>query len=435
MLINPFTPSEIASQPDDFFGRRLELQELERSLMQGSVAIQGAIGIGKSSLLARVRLTMEGFGSTCNSISAVSTGHKDIKDIDEAARLVLESFADVDETSNKIKLSIGKILEIESAEVCRYFVKGRHLAGLIKFMDKVNMDMILSDQQYLILAIDEADKCPIPLARFIRALTTHIQQLGIKRVRFVLAGVNPYFQKMVDEDPGINRFFYKKMTLSPMEQSDAYELLETKFHHVKEASEQNGIELSIDPTVIDRIVNLSGGHPHILQLMGSFVVENENQDSDGVIDSRNLANSLITICYEDRSHAYKSIIHFLEVHNRYDKLMQLFEVASSSFPTRIDRQFALSATDEETLEWFVDHNLLTILPDDYYGLTDEFLRIRMIMDEELQNQPDIEKGLIGEGAIRKLPYRQFDDDYRDEYVPAYGFEDELVEDDEFGKGE
>ena len=47
MLFNPFTPSEIASDPDDFFGRNEELRLLERSIQQGSVVIQGPVGIGK----------------------------------------------------------------------------------------------------------------------------------------------------------------------------------------------------------------------------------------------------------------------------------------------------------------------------------------------------------------------------------------------------
>ena len=33
MLNNPFTPTEIAAQPEDFFGRRAEVEILERSLM------------------------------------------------------------------------------------------------------------------------------------------------------------------------------------------------------------------------------------------------------------------------------------------------------------------------------------------------------------------------------------------------------------------
>jgi hypothetical protein len=46
MLLNPFTPTEIASLPDDFYGRADELVILERSLQLGSVVIHGPMGIG-----------------------------------------------------------------------------------------------------------------------------------------------------------------------------------------------------------------------------------------------------------------------------------------------------------------------------------------------------------------------------------------------------
>ena len=110
MLLNPFTPSEIASAPEDFFGRTYELRTLERSLRQGSVAIQGAIGIGKSSLLARARLLMEGFHSSNRAKSVIAVGDKDVKTIDEAARLVLESFVHVDERQRDYS-TIGQRLE------------------------------------------------------------------------------------------------------------------------------------------------------------------------------------------------------------------------------------------------------------------------------------------------------------------------------------
>ncbi|HET6975566.1 MAG TPA: hypothetical protein VFI24_04535 [Pyrinomonadaceae bacterium] len=112
MLLNPFTPSEIASAPDDFFGRAEELRTLERSLRQGSVAIQGAIGIGKSSLLARARLLMEGFSSDHKSRSVMAVGDRDIKTIDEAARLLLEGFVRVDEQHKKVKFKLGSFLKL-----------------------------------------------------------------------------------------------------------------------------------------------------------------------------------------------------------------------------------------------------------------------------------------------------------------------------------
>ena len=124
MYRNPFTPSEIAGSPDDFFGRRDELKTFERSIRQGYVAIQGPIGIGKSSLLARARLLMEGFESDHNATSVVAVGHKNIQTIDDAARLMLESFSVVDETNSKIRFKVGSLLEIESGELRRYFAEG-----------------------------------------------------------------------------------------------------------------------------------------------------------------------------------------------------------------------------------------------------------------------------------------------------------------------
>src|SRR5947209_6148500 len=213
MLLNPFTPSEIASAPEDFFGRTYELRTLERSLRQGSVAIQGAIGIGKSSLLARARLLMEGFHSSNRAKSVIAVGDKDVKTIDEAARLVLESFVHVDERQRKVKFKLGSVFEIESAEICKYFTEGRHLAILKRIVEEDYLRRLLSQHDLLILAVDEADKCPIPLARLIRSVVTHTQQQSVKRVRFIVSGVSPFFQDMVNEDQGISRFIYKTITL------------------------------------------------------------------------------------------------------------------------------------------------------------------------------------------------------------------------------
>jgi ABC-type histidine transport system ATPase subunit len=183
MLTNPFAPSEIVSEPHEFFGRSDELRTLERALQQGSVAILGAIGIGKSSLLARARLLMEGLDSPHQSRSVVAVGDRDVKTVDNAARLLLESFTHVDEAQHKLTLNIGPILQIESGELCRNFVEGRHLAVLKRLVEKENLSLILSDKEFLLLAIDEADKCPVALARLIRAIATHTQQQGVKGVQ------------------------------------------------------------------------------------------------------------------------------------------------------------------------------------------------------------------------------------------------------------
>lgn len=409
MLLNPFTPSEIAGHPEDFFGRVEELRVTERSIMQGSVAIQGGIGIGKSSLLSRIMLLMEGFDSSHKSKSMVAVGDKGIKTIDDAARLLLEAFIHVDEANNKLKINLGPVLEIESSELCKYFATGRHLAALKRILEKEYLGMMLGDTNYLLLAIDEADKCPVPIAGLIRSITTHVQQIGIKNVRFILAGVSPYFQTMVEEDQGIRRFFYKVIDLLPMPEDEATELVETKLEQVIKDAEKKKLKLVVEPSVIRRIVALSGGHPHILQLMGSHLVEHENENPDGFMDSEDLVTSLRAICYEDRAHVYAAAIHMLELYDKLDTLKELLNIASATLtlPTRIERNKAVEIAGEEALEWFVNSNILVPAPAHEYRLMDEFLRIRMILDEAEKDAESLEERLIKQGSVG----RNIDDEF------------------------
>lgn len=382
MLRNPFTPTEIATEPTDFFGRSDELATLERSLVQGSVAIQGPLGIGKSSLLARGLHAMEGFATDHSAKSVVAVGDRDTNSIDKAARLVLHSLIDVDETQKRIKFKIGSLFEHESAEIVRNFVEGRDLAVLKRLVEREYVNSLLTNDKYLILAIDEADRCPVPIARLVRSVVTHTQQQGVKRVRFLLAGVRPFFQEMVNEDPGVSRFFYETITLEPLSAQESTELVESKLTQAADWAEADGISLRVDPIVITSVVALSGGHPHLLQLLGSHLIAHEDEDPDGIIDTRDLGTSLRRICYKDRARVYDSTIHELDVHGHLETLQRLLELARRGFPTLINRRTAAEAVTPEAIHWLTEHNVIGIRNEEHYGLIDEFLRIRMLMDSE-----------------------------------------------------
>ncbi len=152
---------------------------------------------------------MEGFGSHHRARTVVAVGDKDVKTVDDAAQLLLECFMQVDEAHKKVAFKLGSVFEIESADICRNFATGRHLASLKRVVEREFLDSLLNDRELLLLAVDEADKCPVPLARLIRSISTHTQHQGVKRVRFLLAGVSPFFRKMVTEDSGVGRFFIR----------------------------------------------------------------------------------------------------------------------------------------------------------------------------------------------------------------------------------
>lgn len=396
MLINPFTPAEIASSPDDFFGREKELSEAKRALSKGSVSIQGQIGIGKSSLLARTRLEMEGFGTEHSAISIFAVGDKDITTADQLARTLLEDMVEVDEKQKKVAFKLGSIVEIGSSEIYRNFIEGRNVAALLRLLEQKNREQLLAGRELLLITIDEADKCPGVIARLIRQITTYTQQRGIRGVHFLMAGVSPFYQQMLAEDAGISRFVYRTIMLTPMDDADATELIETKLGLVAANARKQGIPLEVDPGVVPRIVSLSGGHPHLLQLLGSYLIENENENPDGLVDSEDLVTGLRRICYEDRAQIYDSTLHKLDIEGKLEAFRKLMLIAPSKFPTRIPQPDAIKIVDSNTLHWFFENNLFSVEPDGSYRLLDEFLRIRLMMDGAVEEEQDsrIEQRLL-----------------------------------------
>lgn len=406
MLKNPFTPSDIASAPDDFFGRSEELQIVKASLRMGCVAIHGPIGIGKSSLLSRAVLELEGFGGESLAQAVTVTAYKDVTNIDQAARHILEALVNIDEAEKKVTFKVGSLFEHQSAEVTRNFVEGRHLAALQKLLGRESLKLALKNDQMLIIAIDEADKCPVPLAQLVRVVTSDAQLAGVKSIRFLLAGVSPFYERMLAEDRGIGRFVYRTISLDPMTAEDAVDLLQTKLDSVVEDAQKSGISIEIADDVIPRVVALSGGHPHVLQLLGSYLVEHEDQDPDGVIDSKDLLNSLSRVCYQDRAQAYDATLHMLTLENKLEDLQKLLALTAGRFPTRIPRTGAVEGVGPDVLKWFVDRDILSLSSSSsaHYGLVDEFLHVRLMLDSEQseQGKEALEASIVQQVSIEEF---------------------------------
>lgn len=396
MLINPFTPSEIASEPNEFFGRANEIHLLERALQQGSVVIQGPIGIGKSSLLSHIRLLMEGFSSKHKSISFIAVGNKDITSLDDAARLILESFVFIDERQNKVAFKLGNLCEFGSTEIITYFKEKRHLAILKQLVQNEYINMLLNDSEYLLIAIDEVDKCPIPIAQVIRNIVTHTQQMGVKRLRFIITGVSPFFDEMVKEDAGINRFFYKKITLQQLSPIDALELVDSKFSLIINEAKKNDLMIEIEEDLSNKIVQLSGGHPHLVQLLGSHVVERENSNPDNKISKTDLLDSLRKICYEERGTVYETTLHLIEVYGMKEEFQDFILSLPANYPTLINKDDLLDKFTAEQIHTLLYHNILSQPLSQQYGLVDEFLRTRILFDsiENMERIREAETGII-----------------------------------------
>lgn len=406
MLINPFTPSEIAAGPDQFFGREKELREIQGALPVGSVMIQGPIGIGKSSLLARALDEM----AADNCDARVVVADAEVESVEQLARTILDALIDLPDEGGRFKLKFGvklgfaePTIEVESKDALKDLRSGRSLAALKKILEVDHRRRRAANKSLLVIGIDEADKSPQSIARLVRSVWTHCQQVGVKDVRFAIAGVSPLHQRMVDEDRGVERAFNRIMTLAPMSGDETDELLWAKFTAVIEDAKSRDVEINLEPDVIDRIVALSGGHPHIVQLLGSHIVQHENANPDGLLSVTDLVGVLQRVCYEDRRATYAATLHRVEMAGHLAALTTLLnrgELLDEGFPTRIYRQGATEAVGAAVLQWFVEHDILVPLSSDEYGLVDEFLRVRMALDAEKPAlRADVERELAAKGRL------------------------------------
>jgi hypothetical protein len=104
---------------------------------------------------------------------------------------------------------------------------------------------------------------------------------------------------------------------------------------------------------------------------------------------------------------YASTLHRLENAGKLSSLQKLvgagpdgLGIASAKYPTVIPRQLALDTIGELDLQWLVERDILVPLSDLEYGLLDELLRVRIILDAARpEMRAQIEQRLLEEGRM------------------------------------
>src|SRR5262249_11410306 len=158
-----------------------------------------------------------------------------------------------------------------------------------------------------------------------------------------------------------------------LQSHEARDLVETKFRTVVEQSQKTGLNVHIHPKVPEGIVRLSGGHPHVIQLLGSYLIQHENMNPDDVIDAKDLAGAIRRICYDDRGDIYTKIIESLETVDLLRPLMSMLASAKSKHPTLIIRKDAREVVGDDVLTEFIKRDIFVRVGPDKLRLVDEFL--------------------------------------------------------------
>jgi hypothetical protein len=394
MLPNPFTPSRIANKPQEFFGREAELFEVPRVIRQGSIVIDGPIGIGKSSLASQIMLEIE----SSNGKPALGTVYsmicsRSMKTPEDVAARLLAELTESEERTKKTKFLLPKFFEIE-------YTKANKPADVSRSL-RVIRDLLAAaaaeHDRLIVVVLDEADKCASAIAQFMRIILTgaELDQSGLDRIRFIISGISPFYSEMIREDAGIARFVYQRYSLTPFGVDEAIVFLEQKFRLVLDSEDAVNMNLQVDDALYEHIARVTGGHPHLLQLVGSYVIDHEESNPDTFLDKRDLVGCFNRVCFQTRGPVYEQMLHGFEADGHLESLKMLFSAAESKCPTIITTKRASDVVENEVGQYFIAKGLLSFDSAlNTYRLNDEFLRIRMLLDDPTTNPRELEKALL-----------------------------------------
>lgn len=387
-LKDPFWTSGIVNLVEQFWGREAELEDIEENIRRSGITISGTVGIGKSSLMSMMRLHLEGFGVDVKCVSMVVMCSKGDEPWQLAKKLHNYFKDDFTKTTSERGLDLKGF---------KYTVKKEELAltkdDFIQSVDANIAELSKRDTiDFILLCFDEAHKCPAALASLVRELKEKWEHAGVNKVRFITAGIGAYHEHIYREDTGIGRAFQNRIHLKPWNESDTRSFLHEKLSLVVAQSKESGIPVSVRGSKghdLDEIIyGLSGGHPFLTQLLGSYLIRHENKNPDDVLSPKDLSGAMEEICSVTREAEYKEMIELLEIGGVDEVYESLIYAIEHHSPSRIPKKKIGKILGDDSLKWFVENGFLFDNGRGEFQLTDELLRVKVMFDENSDSSSD-----------------------------------------------
>lgn len=380
-LKNPFWTSGLVNQVDQFFGRGAELDQLEENIVRGGIAICGPVGIGKSSLLSRLTLMLEGFDAEMKAVCITAMCSKGNEPW-ELARKLCNQFRRV--TQKRVK---ERGFDLQGA-IWKDTVEDRELSGDEYITAVYELLYEISREgrfDYIVVQFDECHSCAPSLASLIRELKEQLEHAGVSEIRFITAGIGAYMNRMLEANAGIGRALQNRFDLIPWSQDETIEFIESKFDEIRDNAATMGLDISIEGTSTDDLpnilYNLSGGHPFLAQLLGAYLIRHENSDPDGVLSPRDLVGAMKEICTRTRKLEYDQMIGSLEEAGMLAAYRSMVSVLDSREPSRVRQSTVKEVLGDEAIQWLEENGFIFSTAKSYQ-LTDELLRVSLMLRED-----------------------------------------------------
>lgn len=288
-IVSPFTPSRPINDPNNFYGRKSQVDSVVDVLFQTvnnnplHSIITGDRGIGKSSLLLQAKKIAEGDIALIDKLDIdmggikkfnyVTVWHDTVENqtAGELAGSLLRSLkSDWTELLNKVEinLDIFGFLQVGKKENEESVTISDVVSNFVKQLMKISKKVKESQKDGIILFIDEIDRMELDsgLATFFKLVTERLQRENVTNIIFFCAGIVGAVQKMKDEHPSIVRTF-KDIVIHKLTLEESEAILNEGFKK---------IGYSCDQSVLNSIYDASAGFPEPVHLIGSEIIHHAN---------------------------------------------------------------------------------------------------------------------------------------------------------------
>lgn len=310
-LKTPFRSNKLETDPL-VYGLRPEIIRIAvmELFNDKSVLITGARGIGKSSLCYQLQRIINGdktilqrcgmdvdFGKYI-TISYVCTPHDTLETLIKGIMKGLEHELDVPKKKFKAKEStievslLGMIKASTKIENTDSDLYGTLLDNFVSVMKQFGETYVAP---HINIAIDELDQLPYTenIAHFLKASLERLLTIDVNFLSFILVGQEELFERLYEQQPAFHRFV-KHIQLYPLSKENAESVFDACLNRAQ-------IPLEINDNAKGMVLDLSGGYPAVIQLLG-------HETFNCSLERFEKTPTIIVICLEDVLQGVKNAI-------------------------------------------------------------------------------------------------------------------------------
>ncbi len=309
---NPFTPQDPITNPSKFVGRKDSLLNAIDALYNGkNILIEGARGIGKSSLALQLLYVTQGETELLNRLGIdlgdfeffyITGDHRclpenNLTDIANGListmQLNLGKFSQTTTTNNTFSLD-AKLVGLKSSSKSEPISPSDLSVAFVASTKKILKEYGYEAQGITFL-IDEIDvlKDRVDLASFLKATIEKFRLDSFFRINFIISGVTGITTNLFMQHPSSGRLV-EHLVIPRMSLEELLEIIDTAL---------NDTPVTISLEAKRRIAKLSNEFPQPVHLLG---YHSYRLDSDNIINNTDLDKAIKFITTNMRQQHFRS---------------------------------------------------------------------------------------------------------------------------------